>query len=239
MLSEDDEIKMQRHHYAEISQKYNDRHVSLEDEHYFALSFLIASVEYLSINSILDIGSGTGRALLYIKKNKPNLRVIGIEPVKELREVGYNDGLSDNELLDGDGTELVYEDGSFDLVCEFGMLHHVKYPEKIVLEMLRVAKKAIFISDANNFGQGNLFNRTLKQILNAAGLWKAAFLIKTRGKGYTFHPEGDGLAYSYSVFNNYGLIRQQCQKVHILNTLDGGINPYRSAGHVGLLGIKK
>jgi ubiquinone/menaquinone biosynthesis C-methylase UbiE len=239
MASEDHEIKIQRHHYAEIAHEYNGRHVFLEDEHYFALSFLMAFINSLSITSILDIGSGTGRALLHIRKHTPNLKVMGIEPVKELREIGYTNGLSRNELIEGDGTDLIFNDGSFDLVCEFGMLHHIRYPEKVVLEMLRVAKRAIFISDSNNFGQGGLFNRTFKQILNALGLWKVAIFFKTRGKGYTYHPDGDGLAYSYSVFNNYVLIRQQCQKVHILNTRDGAINPYRSAGHVALLGIKK
>lgn len=66
-------------------------------------------------------------------------------------------------------------------------------------EMLRVAQKAIFISDANNFGQGRFLARTAKQALNALGLWKTVDFIKTKGKGYTIS-EGDGLAYSYSVF---------------------------------------
>jgi hypothetical protein len=104
--------------------------------------------------------------------------------------------------------------------------------------MLSVAKKAIFISDSNNFGQGSLLSRIVKQLINAIGLWKVADLIKTKGKGYTFS-QGDGLAYSYSVFNNYDQIKKQCSRIHLLNTKDGSWNFYRTASHVACLGIKK
>jgi hypothetical protein len=104
--------------------------------------------------------------------------------------------------------------------------------------MLRVAKKAVFISDANNFGQGRLLARTLKQAINALGLWGLADLVKTGGKGYLCS-EGDGLAYSYSVFSDYRQIKAACTRVHLLDTAGGGSNLYRSAAHVALLGIKK
>jgi hypothetical protein len=103
--------------------------------------------------------------------------------------------------------------------------------------MLRVAGRAVFISDCNNFGQGSLLGRGLKQCLNALHLWPLADFIKTRGRGYTLS-EGDGLAYSYSVFNDYRQIREKCRSVHVLNTSDAGRNPYRTASHVALLGIK-
>ena len=103
--------------------------------------------------------------------------------------------------------------------------------------MLRVAAKGIFISDSNNFGQGSSISRVIKQIANAFGLWKAIDFIKTRGKGYAVSEE-DGLFYSYSVFNNYNLIQSACDKIHLLNTNDGKITPYRTASHIALLGIK-
>jgi SAM-dependent methyltransferase len=164
--------------------------------------------------------------------------VVGIEPVKELREIGYNNGLSEEELIDGDATKLKFPAHEFDLSCEFGVLHHINKPGLAISEMLRISNKAIFISDSNNFGQGTIVGRTIKQLINLFGLWNVANIIKTRGKGYTLS-EGDGLAYSYSVFNNYQLIQDHCKSIHILNTRDGHINPYRTASHVALLGIKK
>ena len=108
---------------------------------------------------------------------------------------------------------------------------------RVVGEMLRVARTAILISDRNNFGQGTPWVRAIKQAINAAGLWPLANFVKTRGKGYSI-TEGDGLAYSYSVFSDYDQIRAACKSVHVLNTLDAGVNPYRTAPHIALLGIK-
>lgn len=232
-----DEIKLQQKYYSETAAKYDEMHVNVRDEHAFSLSFLVSVLDYLEVRSILDVGSGTGRAVFYLKQNRPDISVIGVEPVKELREVAYKKGLSDSEIIAGDATRLSYGDNEFDLVCAFGVLHHVKNPEAAISEMLRVANKAVFISDANNFGQGTFSVRLLKQLIDFLGLWKIANLVKTKGKGYMIS-EGDGLAYSYSVFSNYKQIRRRCKSVHVLNTMDGQINPYRSAAHVALLGIK-
>jgi len=235
---ETSEIELQRRYYAKTAGQYEAMHVQEKDDHFFALSLLVASLDYLDARSILDIGSGTGRAIHYIKKQRPDLRIVGIEPVAELREVGYSRGLSEKELIDGDGTRLQFDASEFDMVCEFGVLHHLRRPELAVSEMLRVAGKAIFVSDNNNFGRGSLIGRSVKQTLNRLGLWKFADFLKTKGKGYTVG-EGDGVAYSYSVFNNYKQIRAQCKSIHLLNIKDGGVDFYKTASHVALLGIKR
>lgn len=232
------EVEIQQRYYAESSEKYNEMHVDQKGEHDFALGLLAATIDHLEIKSILDLGSGTGRAVSYLKQKCPGLKVVGIEPVKELREIGYKSGILPEELIEGNGLDLSFGDGEFDMVCEFGVLHHVKTPNVMVAEMLRVAKKAIFISDANNFGQGSFASRTFKQLLNVFGLWQWAYRIRTKGKGYTFS-EWDGLAYSYSVFNDYKQIEKQCSRVSLLNTTDGKINLYRTASHVAVLGVKK
>lgn len=237
MSSPKSEVEIQRQYYAKTSAQYDSMHLNEDDEHYFALAFLTAILDYLKIKSVLDVGAGTGRTITYLKQAKPDLVVVGIEPSEALREIGYAKGLSREELIDGDATNINFKDGAFDLVCEFAVLHHIKRPELAVSEMLRVAEKAIFISDSNNFGQGSALTRLIKQLLNFMGLWKIANLIKTKGKGYTVS-EGDGLAYSYSFFNNYKQIQEKCERIHLLNTTDGHFNLYRSASHVALLGRK-
>jgi ubiquinone/menaquinone biosynthesis C-methylase UbiE len=231
------EVEVQRAYYASTAQRYDEMHVCEGDEHYFALSFMLSMLDFLEIRSVLDVGAGTGRTVQYIRAHRPGIRVVGIEPVQALIEQGYAKGLSADELREGDATALPYGDGEFDLVCEFAVLHHVREPRLAVAEMLRVARRAVFISDTNRFGQGPAAVRTAKQVLSALGLWKVADLVRTRGKGYTLS-EGDGLAYSYSVFDNYRQVREQCRRIHLLNTVDGGVNPYRTAPHVALLGIK-
>lgn len=229
-------VEIQQNYYAETSHKYDEIHQHDRDEHGLGLAYMMAMIEFFGIDSVLDVGSGTGFALLKLKQKIPGIRAVGVEPSSAQRSVGYSKGLSEAELVDGDAMKLPFPDDSFDLVCEFGALHHIPRPELAVSEMIRVAKKAVFVCDANNFGQGGKFSRLLKQAINALGLWPAANLIKTRGRGYTFS-DGDGVAYSYSVFTNYRQISKACEIVHLLNTVPSGPNLYRSAFHIALLGI--
>lgn len=232
-----DEVAIQRTYYKNTAKQYDQLHVDESDEHFFALRLLEGIIDFHNVRSVLDIGAGTGRVAQYLKRRFPDLRIISVEPVQELREIGHAKGLSTTELVEGDVNQLQFRDGEFDIVCEFGVLHHVKHPDRAVSEMLRVSKLGIFISDSNNFGQGSFLARTVKQVLNSLKLWRAADLVKTRGKGYTIS-EGDGLAYSYSVFDNYKQIASQCD-VYLFNTQPAGVNPYRTAGHIALLGTKK
>ena len=234
-----DDVARQRAYFANVASQYDAR-IEEEFEHAFALAFLHGAIEHFGFTSVLDVGSGTGRALTYLREKAPALRLLGVEPVEALRKVGHAKGIPSGELVDGDATAMRFADDEFDVVCEFGVLHHVPRPERAVAEMLRVARRAVFISDSNNFGQGRPVVRAAKQLANALGVWRALDFVKTRGKGYTYS-DGDGVAYSYSVFNSYEQVARACKSVHVLNTDAGswGVDPYRSAGHVALLGILK
>ena len=231
------DVELQRRYYSRTASQYHAAHVRDPSEHDLALALLLGMLDYFEIQSILDVGSGTGRAILYIREQRLDINIIGIEPVAELRAIGHELGIPPELLIDGDATRLAYADGQFDLVCAFGVLHHIGHPDIVVAEMLRVARKAVFISDGNNFAHGSSWSKFIKQTLRALHLWRVAVYIKTRGKGYTMS-EGDGLTYSYSVFNSAQQIREQCDIVHIMNTRGSGANPYRTASHVTLLGIK-
>lgn len=237
MTPELSEVELQRRYYAQTADRYDQMHVADKDEQAFALSMLVGLLDFLEINSVLDIGAGTGRVNMFLKQHRPGMRVLGVEPVQALREIGHRHGVPESELVDGDATALSFKNGEFDLVCEFAVLHHIRQPERVVAEMLRVARKAIFISDGNNFGQGSPLTRIIKQCIHAVGLWKVADYLKTGGKGYTIS-DGDGLAYSYSVFDNYRQVRQACKTVHVMNLSDAGVNPYRTASQATILGIK-
>jgi SAM-dependent methyltransferase len=237
-MSTEDEVNLQRRYYADTAARYDAMQISGQDEHQFALAILSAMIEFHGIRSVLDVGSGTGRALRYLKPRHPEVRFVGIEPVAALRAVGHAAGLAPDELREGDINALAAADGEFDLVCEFAVLHHVPKSARAVGEMLRVARKAVFISDANNLGQGGALARGLKRTISALGLWRAFDLLRTRGRGYHVSA-GDGLFYSYSVYNDYPQVRAACRSVHQFNTLDAGPNLVGSAPQVALLGIKK
>lgn len=230
--------RMQREYYARTASQYDAVHAHGLDEHQFALTWLHAIIQSFEVRSVLDIGSGTGRALLRLKQNIPGLRIVGVEPSEHLREEGYRHGLSREELVDGDARNLDFPDGSFDLVTEFGALHHIPVPERAVAEMLRVARLGIFISDANRFGQGQPLLRYVKRVVYALGLGRQFECIRTGGKGYMYS-EGDGLFYSYSVFDNYAQISKACASVHLMNTLPAGRDLVGTAPHVALFGLKQ
>ncbi len=235
-----DASSIQNKYYRDTAAKYDSMHMheEVDPEHDFAFYFMCSMIEKLEIKSVLDLGAGTGRVIHKLLKKYPGLRVTGIEPIAELREEGYKKGVLKNDLIHGDGKKLQFPENQYDMVCAFGILHHIDKPAIVIQEMLRVASKAIFISDSNNFGQGSILQRFLKQTINTLGMWNVYNFIRTRGKRYQIS-EGDGLFYSYSVFNDFSLIKKNCAAIHLLNTRSAGINPYRTSSHVAVLGIKK
>jgi SAM-dependent methyltransferase len=166
------------------------------------------------------------------------VRVLGVEPSAELRAVGHAAGIAVDELVDGDATRLAYPDDSFDIVCEFGVLHHVRNPRVVIAEMLRVARLGIFISDDNHFAAGSPMARVAKRALGALGLWRTAYWLRSGGKGYRIS-EGDGLSYPYSVFDDLGFIEARCDLVQMGNMTAAGTDFRADAAHVALFGRKR
>jgi ubiquinone/menaquinone biosynthesis C-methylase UbiE len=182
------EEKIQHEYYSNTAVHYDELHLSEKDEHYFAASYLAGMLDFLDAKTVLDVGSGTGRIVSMFKKKHPHIHIVGIEPVLELREIGYQKGLTKNDLIEGNGLALPFGPEEFDLVCAFGVLHHVSTPALVISEMLRVAKTAIFISDCNNFGQGSSGVRVIKQMMDYLRLWPLVNWIKTRGRGCAGSP---------------------------------------------------
>ena len=110
-----------------------------------------------------------------------------------------------------------FPDDHFDLVCEFAVLHHVRKPRRAICEMSRVAARMVCISDCNFVGQGSAAVALDQGRYFLRGLWPLANWIKTRGKGYTFS-QGDGLAYSYSVFQDVPNLRKNWRTLRITST---------------------
>ena len=192
-----DAVALQRAYYEATADAYDTAHT--EREHVVALHMLAGYIAMAEVRSVLDVGAGTGRGMRFLKARFPGLLVKGVEPVEALRRQGHAQGISQDDLVAGDGGALPFADASFDLVCEFAVLHHVRRPEAVVAEMSRVAARMIAISDCNFMGQGPALVRLLKLGIWGTGLWPVADLIKTRGKRYTYS-DCDGIAYSYSVF---------------------------------------
>lgn len=235
------EIELQRLYYAQTASSYDEMHLDKDQEHVLALHLLAGYIEFYQIRSVLDVGAGTGRTVLWLKNRFPNLIVKGIEPVAALREQGYQKGISPEDLIDGDAYQLPFPENSFDLVCEFAVLHHVKEPEKMIREMSRVASKMVSISDCNFMGQGCFPLRLLKYAIFSLGFWRLADWIKTKGKGYTISDD-DGLAYSYSVYQSWKTLKNFWKTLRITSTEGASDNCFGSiisAGQVLLIAVNK
>jgi SAM-dependent methyltransferase len=228
--------EIQRRHYAGTAASYNSE-LGQSPEHELALYVLLGIVDSIKAEHVLDVGAGTGRGLTFLMKHRPNLTIRGIEPVDEPRDVAYSEGIPADSLTAGSGYELPFPDGSFDIVAECGVLHHVERPELFVREMLRVARYVVFLSDTNNLGQGRIGGRLVKNVFYWLGLWKFLSLIRTQGRGFIFEPN-DGLWYYYTVFSHFQELRRKCHSVHVMNTRSTSRTHWFSASHAVILATK-
>lgn len=240
-MSEAAEV-LQARYYEQSVSAYDDMHNASDDhEHNLALQYIEMISNAFGLQSFLDVGAGTGRGMCFLRDRGKEVR--GIEPVEAMIAKAELNGVPKGLLLQGSGYELPFDDGAFDAVFECGVLHHVAEPARMVAEMIRVAKRAVFLSDANRFGQGGGAARWLKTALYKCGLWQVARFIQTRGKMYTFS-EGDGLAYSYSVFDSYEQLAARTQQIWLLPTAPGQSNrswahPLLTSTHVLLCAFKE
>lgn len=233
----EDPIEKQRVYYAQIADSYNSAFAfDPEDEHFIACALLTGLLEHYKITSLLDVGCGTGRAINYLSQSRPSLRILGVEPVAEMREAGVKAGLSAEMILPGDATALPFPDDSFDCCSAFGVLHHVPRPERAIREMFRVSRRAVFISDHNIYGMGSPLTRGLKQAFrDLHARWLLRILL-TGGKGY-HDTEWDGVFYPFSLVDHLNLISSLARKTYILPTRNPGLNIYRQTSHFAILAL--
>lgn len=234
--------RLQAAYYTETALRYDGMHTAdVHDEHYAALRIIDALSGLLDLRSFLDVGAGTGRAVSYLRDR--GRQVKGIEPVEALISQARAKGLPEDDILCGDGRFLPFPDRSFDAVLECGVLHHVADPSVVVKEMMRVARKAIFLSDSNRFGQGRSAARAIKLMLYKTGMWNTARFLQTRGKYYTTS-DGDGLAYSYSIFDSYDQLAGWADLLWCLPTksdqgLKSWLHPLLTSSHGLLCAIRQ
>ena len=234
---------LQARYYEQSVSAYDCMHNASEDhEHNLALQYIEMISNEFGLKTFLDVGAGTGRGIRFLQDHGKEVR--GIEPVAAMIAKAEANGVAKGVILQGSGYELPFEDGSFDAVFECGVLHHVADPARMVGEMTRVAKRAVFLSDSNRFGQGSHAARLLKTALYKCGLWRAARFVQTRGKMYIVSEE-DGIQYSYSVFDSYRQLAARTQQIWLLPTAgqqsrhSSWLHPLLNSTHVLLCAFKE
>ena len=167
------------------------------------------------VGSVLDVGSGTGRALEWVSR-QGWYSLHGIEPSGQLNAIAQAK-LPHADIQNGTGEDLPFADASIDLVMATGIMHHADDPQRVMREMFRVARRYVLISDHNNYAFGGSRARRVRMCLDALGLLKAATFVRHgfRRQGYS---EEDGYWYPYSLLNDYALVASLSRRVCILPT---------------------
>jgi ubiquinone/menaquinone biosynthesis C-methylase UbiE len=229
-------IERQREHYRNTSQRMADLE-SIETEHHHGISLLAGMALQYGWKSFLDVGAGSGRGINHLQKYLSDARITGVEPVDALREQGHKGGIAPEKLIEGDALALDFEAESFDVVYATGILHHIATPRPAIAEMIRVAKCAVMLSDLNNFGCGSKFQKILSHTLRALGLWKVFQWVKNGGK-LDKYSDGDGVFYSYSLFDEIAWLHANGYTTHFMTTAPTRGNPFWDTSHIALLILK-
>lgn len=105
------------------------------------LNFIKENIKLDKDMRILDVGCGNGFFSYYFEKLCDTTgvdfseKMISLNPIKKKYVMNaYN---------------LEFKDNSFDVVFCSNLLHHLKNPEKVVKEMVRVSKEYIVLSEPN------------------------------------------------------------------------------------------
>jgi ubiquinone/menaquinone biosynthesis C-methylase UbiE len=96
--------------------------------------------------TILDIGTGPGYLPVEILKRSPAIRIVGMDLSQKLIQKAKINVLKAGASVRvsfevGNAAKLRYNDSSFDMVISTGMLHSLKNPVNILIEINRVLKK--------------------------------------------------------------------------------------------------
>ena len=220
--------ELQHAFYTETAERYDTMHVQEHDEHYLALDHISTLITGLGLRSVLDVGTGTGRGVKHFLEQDPELEEVrGIEPVRAMiDQAEQRNGVPVGRIVQGSGDSLPFESGSFDAVFELGVLHHVARPNEVVAEMTRVARRAVFLSDANRFAGGSRLHRAAKFALHQLGLWPTVYRLATRGRGYHLTDADGGVVYSYSVYDSLELLSGWADRVYLMPTCEVSASPF-------------
>jgi 2-polyprenyl-3-methyl-5-hydroxy-6-metoxy-1,4-benzoquinol methylase len=212
---------IQSEYYRRTAATYDETHVHEGDGYAEALEHIARLLPGLGVRTILDTGCGTGRGLRFFRERFPEIKVQGNDPSADVLKVAHErHGIPAASLIHADTLALTDAPGSYDVVTEFGILHHVPRPSAIIAKMLELAGKAIFISDSNYLGQGSWPKRFVKLALTETGLWKPLKYVAQGFKPWSYL-QGDGVIYSYSVFSDLPMIEEACKQVWIMPIGEG------------------
>ncbi len=107
----------------------------------------------LKMDTILDLGSGVGNSISFLKKYFPSSSIIAIDVSEKSINIAKNRFPNSAEYVVFDGKKIPKADNSVDIVILCCVLHHIPHIEhnNLFTEILRILKpgQSIFIYEHN------------------------------------------------------------------------------------------
>src|SRR5205823_10820777 len=107
----------------------------------YEFSNLVHDYEGSAGKVVLDYGCGNGYVLAQYARH--GAEVYGVDLTDraiELAQMRFALLGLDGTFAANDGTTIPFDDGSFDIACSMGVLHHIPDPAPVVSELYRVLK---------------------------------------------------------------------------------------------------
>lgn len=100
-------------------------------------------------DALLDVGCGTGMLLHALANMFPSVKLTGVDPSREMLDVGRARLGASAELKQGRAEHLPFPDQAFELVVSTSTFHYIRHPDVALREIARVLKPAgrIVITD--------------------------------------------------------------------------------------------
>lgn len=120
--------------YREVDSRATDRPTDMNEP---TIRALIEAIDP-SATSLLDTGCGRGYLLKRVAKERPTLKLVGMDVFEQAEILGA-------DYVSGVITKLPFADDSFDVVTATCILEHIIDIEQAVRELKRVARKQVII----------------------------------------------------------------------------------------------
>jgi len=106
------------------------------------LQAILQRVELSPDARVLDVAAGSGLLGRALARRAKEVVAVDITPemLEGGREAAARDGVTNITFVQAEAESLPFEDGSFDLVVTRFSLHHIAEPQRVVDEMVRVAR---------------------------------------------------------------------------------------------------
>jgi ubiquinone/menaquinone biosynthesis C-methylase UbiE len=160
-----------RRHFDERAERYDHDTKTCDQQDFNNFTTVIPYILQQGGERFLEVATGTGIILDRLLKDGKD--AYGLDFSTGLLKVAEEKRhISKERLFCGDAENLPFDDQSFDSTCVFRSLHHMENPDIVLREMIRCARKNVFVYD----GAGG-WRRAVKRTLNSVGLYQSLYSL--------------------------------------------------------------